>query len=85
MCEISTPILFLSEKKIAILNNGEKIATLELLTEGKINILAEQYFPHNISGRNDEYSATDGNLSATIIEIETDTDSDALEISYRIY
>ncbi len=73
------------EKKISILLNGEKKATIELLTEGKISILKEYYFPINFSGRNDEYSAEDGQLPATIIEIKADTDSDALEISYRIY
>ena len=74
----------LSENKVSISQGGRQSAELEFLTEGKITLSHDSYLLTNPSGRSDEYNPSDVAQKVTLIDLESHTDSDVLEIVYKI-
>lgn len=78
-------VSIIDERRVSLSSDGEKLGTIEFMQEGKINVMEESYFIPNSSGKNDEYSTDETATPFTIIEFETESRFDSMEISYKVY
>ena len=63
------------ENRVSLLKDGKTLATVEFLSEGKVSLLKDSYISHK---------ALEGTVEITVIEFESKTNTDNMEIAYII-
>lgn len=78
-------VSIIDERRVSLSSDGKTLGYIEFMQKGKINVMKESYFVPNSSGKNDEYSTDEVPTPFTIIEFETESQYDSIEISYKVY